>query len=98
LFIDAGSKANWKRAHVPGAVSLPWVAPDPIKVRLRETTLDEITDRTAEIVFYWCSPGNVCTPSWAVAKTVNWGYRNVYFFNGGAPAWKAAGYPIETGD
>ncbi len=98
LFIDAGSKANWKKGHVPGAVSLPWVAPDPIKVRLRETTLDKITDRTAEIVFYWCSPGNVCTPSWAVAKTVNWGYRKVYFFNGGAPAWKAAGFPIETGD
>ncbi len=98
LFIDAGSKANWKKGHVPGAVSLPWVAPDPIKVRLRETTLDKITDRTAEIVFYWCSPGNVCTPSWAVAKTVNWGYRKVYFFNGGAPAWEAAGYPIETGD
>ena len=98
LFIDASSKANWKKGHITGAVSLPWVASDPMQVRLRETTLDEITDKTSEIVFYWCSSGNVCTPSWAVAKAVNWGYEKVYFFNGGAPAWKAAGYPVETGD
>ena len=32
----------------------------------------------------------------ASAKAVVCGYKRVYYFSGGFPAWKGAGYPIET--
>ncbi len=35
--------------------------------------------------------------SWEAAKAVIWGYRKVYHFDGGAKAWKEAGYHVETG-
>jgi rhodanese-related sulfurtransferase len=31
----------------------------------------------------------------ASKKAVEWGYKNVYYFRLGFPAWKAAGYPAE---
>ena len=100
LFIDVGNEAEglWKNGHVPGAVNLPWTEDDPAKKRLRETTLSEIVDKTEEVVFYWCAPGLPCTPNWATAKAVNWGYQKVHYFDGGAPAWEEAGYPIEKGE
>ena len=56
-----------------------------------------VTDKTDEIVFYWYAADTSQTP-WAPAKAIKWGYQKVFYFVGGAPAWKAAGYPIETGE
>jgi adenylate cyclase len=98
LFVDLGTKADglWEKSRVSGASNLPW-ADYAAKNRFRETSLNEILDKTEEAVFYWCPPGNVCINEWAIAKAVNWGYQKVYYFKGGAAAWKEAGYPIETG-
>ncbi len=56
-----------------------------------------IVDKSDEVVFCWCKPGSACIP-WEPAKAIKWGYQKVYYFRGCAPAWKAAGYPIETGE
>jgi TolB-like protein/class 3 adenylate cyclase/rhodanese-related sulfurtransferase len=98
LFVDLGTKAEglWEKGRVTGAINLPW-ADYAAKNRFRETSLNEILDKTEEVVFYWCAPGSTCSPSRAIAKAVNWGYQKVYYFIGGAAAWKEAGYPIETG-
>jgi adenylate cyclase len=97
LFVDLGTKADglWKKSRVSGASNLPW-ADYAAKNRFRETSLNEILDKTEEVVFYWCAPGSACIPTRAIAKAVNWGYQKVYYFRGGAAAWKEAGYPIET--
>ena len=99
LFIDVGTEAEglWKEGHIPGAVNLPFVEKGTENKRLRETTLGEVAEKTKEVVVYWCKPDRtICNPYTAVAKVVNWGYQKVYYFDGGAPAWKEAGYPIET--
>ena len=99
LFLDIGNEAEgqWEKGRVSGAINLPWVENDATKKRFRETSLNEILDKTEEVVFYGCAPGNACIPYRVIAKAVNWGYQKVYYFYGGAAAWKEAGYPIETG-
>ncbi len=52
--------------------------------------------RATRLVLYF-NDGSVASPSWQAAKAVTWGYRKVYFFDGGAKAWKEAGYPVGTG-
>jgi TolB-like protein/class 3 adenylate cyclase/rhodanese-related sulfurtransferase len=97
LFVDVGNKAEgqWVKGRVSGAINLPWVD-YAAKNRFRESSLNEILDKTEEVVFYAsCTPDN-CSPDWVTAKAVNWGYQKVYYFKGGAAAWQAAGYPIET--
>jgi len=99
LFVDLGNKAEgqWEKGRVSGAINLPfWIENNATKRRFREISLNEILDKTEEVVFYWCAPGSTCIPNGAVAKAVNWGYQKVYYFVGGAAAWKEAGYPIET--
>ncbi len=104
VFIDTGSDALWKKGRVPGALNLPstWDVDDPTEKRFRETTLSEIVDKSEEVVFYWWAPGWSISGGgatiWVTAKAVNWGYQKVYYFHGGTPAWKEAGYPIEKGD
>jgi TolB-like protein/class 3 adenylate cyclase/rhodanese-related sulfurtransferase len=102
VFIDTGSEARWKKGRVPGALNLPSPGDvdDPTEKRFRETTLSEIVDKSEEVVFYWFAPGYYDRGAviWVSAKAVNWGYQKVYYFHGGTPAWKEAGYPIEKGE
>ncbi len=66
--------------------------------RLTETTLRGVADKTDEIVFVYYLPNSAQITRWSTAKAIKWGYEKVHYFRGGAPAWKAAGYPIETGE
>jgi adenylate cyclase len=99
LFIDTGPSQGWRESHIPNSVNLPMVREraGPTKQRLTQTTLGAIADETDEIVILWCKPLQSCTP-WAAAKAIKWGYQKVHYFSGGVPAWKAAGYPTETGE
>jgi adenylate cyclase len=99
MFIDLGSDREglWKKGRVAGAINLPHPENYPGGVSMRETELNKILDKSEEVVFYWCSSGKIqCNDYFATAKAVSWGYQKVYYFLGGAPAWKEAGYPIET--
>jgi len=101
MFIDLDSKVDghWIKGRVAGAVNLPWRERHPGGVRLRETELNKILDKSEAVVIYWCAPDySSCNDYFSVAKVVNWGYQKVYYFFGGAAAWKQAGYPIESGD
>jgi 3-mercaptopyruvate sulfurtransferase SseA len=49
------------------------------------------------IVLYFTAEAEA-GPAWSAAKAVVWGYEKVYFFAGGAPAWKEAGFPIKMGE
>ena len=61
--------------------------------------LNKILDKSEEVVIYWCNQdATVCNPYYETAKAVTWGYQEVFYFIGGAPAWKEAGYPIEADD
>ena len=41
--------------------------------------------------------GKTCPDSaYASAKAVIWGFKRVYYFAGGFPGWKEAGYPVEV--
>ena len=98
VFIDGSYERNWREGHIPNSIHLPASrdSEDPTRRRLTNTTLREVVAKTDEIVFCFYADGDE-TP-WAPAKAIKWGYQNVYYYFGGAPAWKAAGYPIETGE
>ena len=100
VFIDTSDDRVWNEGHIPGAIHLPiWRTGDPSRKRFRRTTLQEIADYDDEIVLYFAyfAEGETATASWEAAKAITWGYKNVYHFVGGARAWKAAGFPVETG-
>lgn len=87
-FVDARAQFDFDNGHIPGATNLS------LMVGLSRETLASVAGPNDEVVFY-CH-GKYCPVSaLAAAKAIAWGYRRVYYFAGGFPAWSDAGYPIE---
>lgn len=95
VFVDTGHPDDWTREHIPGSIHLTFI-------RSRETgrapfareRLAELTGKDQVIVLYCYRTDFECEPIFEAAKAVNWGYRKVHYIRGGAPAWRAAGYPV----
>ncbi len=98
VFIDVSHPDAWKEEHISSAIHLIYNrSADAFQTRLMEESLMAVASKAEEIVLH-CKDPACDTPARGVAKAVNWGFQKVYFFTGGAPAWKEAGYPIETGE
>ena len=89
-FVDVRAHVDYENGHVPGAVNLSLV------FDLTKEALAEVVTPDDEVVFY-CHTKYCEYSAYASAKALVWGYGKVYRFAGGFPAWKNAGYPIESG-
>lgn len=87
--VDVRDAGSFVRERIAGAVHLD------LNADLTEENLSELVGKDDEVIFAcW---GKYCPYSaYAAAKAVLWGYTRVYYFNGGFPAWKDAGYPTES--
>ena len=97
--VDTRVAAEYAEAHIGGAISVPYKekskkAPD---YDAKEDSFDLAklpSDKNAAIVTY-CN-GMECWKSYKGAhEAVKAGYKKVYWFRDGFPAWKAKGYPVE---
>ncbi len=89
VFIDLRLKSLFEAGHVPGAVNLTWGR------GYSERRLAEVADRGQVLVIY-CY-GIACDISMRATEQARaWGFREVYHFMQGFPAWQAAGYPVDT--
>jgi rhodanese-related sulfurtransferase len=76
------SSIEYKDRHITGSVNIP----------LHKLKAELPKDKNKTMVFYCL--GVKCTASWRAAeKAVQLGYKNVFAFRKGLPAWIAAGYP-----
>jgi TolB-like protein/rhodanese-related sulfurtransferase/Tfp pilus assembly protein PilF len=87
--VDVRSTLSFNRSHVPGATSLPAANV------LSKDTLSMAVGEDEEVIF--SCHGKYCgDAAFASAKALVWGFKNVYYFAGGFPAWEDAHYPTET--
>lgn len=89
IFVDTRPRVDWNRGHVAGAVFME------LEEGFTEKALSELIDRDEEIVIY-CHGSRCLRSSKGTEKAISWGFKNVYYFRDGFPAWRAAGHPIET--
>lgn len=87
-FVDPRSDSDWDAGRIPGAIHLN------IKTNFNKDSLAAEVSADEKVVMY-CN-GHSCLRSSDAAKmAVEWGYKQVYYFRDGFPAWQAAGYPVE---
>ena len=87
IVVDVRDAGSYGRGPIPGAFNLD------LNIGLTEKSLLALVDKNDSVVFHcWGVSCNYSTI--ACAKARLWGYTTVYYFAGGFPAWKAAGYPI----
>lgn len=88
LFVDTRKDSDWEAGRIPDAEHLE------LKSVFSEASLSEIASKDQPLVFY-CNGEHCMRSSKACAMAVAWGFRKVYYFRDGFPAWKTAGYPVE---
>lgn len=101
VYIDTRTEAEFKAGRVPGSRLLPYVEKSPKDAdydpKLDQFDLSQLpADRNAALVFA-CN-GAECWKSYKASKAaLQAGYQRVYWFRGGFPAWRAAGYKFDSG-
>jgi rhodanese-related sulfurtransferase len=88
VMIDARDRNSFSGGHIKGAMAMP--------LSEAETLIPEFSGRVpkkAMLVIY-CN-GYACEDSVELGKKlIAAGYSSVYYFDGGLPAWRDAGYPL----
>jgi len=88
-FVDVRPAKGFASGHVPGAFNLD------VATELSRDSLSRIVGKDEEFVL--SCHGKTCADSaYASAKALIWGFKRVYYFAGGFPAWEEAGYPVEA--
>lgn len=87
-FVDARKDSDWEAGRVPGAIHLD------VKKALTEEALAAEVNKNEPVVFY-CNGHKCLRSSKASAMAASWGWKKVYYYRDGFPAWKAAGNPVE---
>lgn len=89
LFVDVRKDSDWDAGRIPGAVHL-----DNKTGVFSEATLSAEISKDENVVIY-CNGASCPRSAKGSADAVSWGFKQVYYFRDGFPAWKAAGYPVE---
>lgn len=100
-YIDTRTDAEFKAGHVPGAKLVPYVEKSQKEADF-DPALDKFDlsqlppERDAPLIFA-CN-GAECWKSFKASHAaIKAGYKQVHWFRGGFPAWRAAGQKIEAG-
>lgn len=98
---DVRPESHYREAHIPGAKHVPYQLNSP-KEPDYDDSVDKFDltklpqDKNAPMIFQ-CN-GAECWYSYKAARYMaQRGFKRVYWYRTGLPAWKAAGYPIERG-
>jgi rhodanese-related sulfurtransferase len=87
-FIDVRSNRDWEAGRIPGSIHLE------LHHEFTEQSLGEVIGKDQPVVFY-CNSTGCMRSSHASQKAVAWGYKRVYYYRLGFPAWKQTGYAIQ---
>ena len=88
-FVDVRAAKDFASGHVPRSFNLD------VATELSRDTLSRIVGKDEELVL--SCHGKYCPDSaYASAKAVMWGFKRVYYFSAGFPAWEEAGFPVEV--
>ncbi len=106
--LDAREESDFRRAHLPDAVSLPWrsfvdgdqsgaISDDHARHQRRLRAAGVFQDRPVIVYGNWSNRG-----AWGEEGRLFWaleyfGHSQVYLLTGGIDAWRAADQPVSSG-
>ncbi len=88
LFVDVRRDSDWDNGRIPDALHL-----ELKKVFSKETLLEEA--KIEDSIVLYCNGEKCLRSSKATVLAIKWGFKKIYFFRNGFPAWKQASFPVE---
>ncbi|MCK5002586.1 MAG: rhodanese-like domain-containing protein [Gammaproteobacteria bacterium] len=87
IVVDSRKKTEYAKGHIEGSVNL-------LNTDMNQQSLEVIAqDKTKPILFY-CNGVRCLRSSDAVAKALDWGYKNIFWFRGGWNEWMEKRLPV----
>ncbi len=88
VFVDVRSNKDWDAGRIPGAEHLE------LKSNYSEASLSGVAGKDKEVVLY-CNGHKCLRSAEASEMAAAWGFKKIYYYRDGFPAWQGAGYPVE---
>lgn len=85
--IHALDSENYAKGHIPGAVNIDY----------EKMTPQMLPAKKDEPIIFYCASSFCPVSRMAANKAANWGYTQVYAYEGGMSDWRSAGMPIDKG-
>ena len=97
---DVRVSEEYEIGHLPGAIHVPYAESSAKEVDFDPAddkfSLNQLPADKNEMLVMYCD-GTICWKSYKSAlMAIKAGWKNVYWFRGGLPEWKEAGFPVET--
>jgi rhodanese-related sulfurtransferase len=92
-FVDPRKPGQFEDGRIPGALNIEYDPGSPNQQLTADSLAAEVP-KDEPVVFY-CNAAGCDRSSWAAALAAEWGWKEVYYFRDGFPAWSKAGYPVE---
>ena len=98
---DVRPRIQYAETHIPGAISAPYLLNSPKEVEYDDAVdVFDLTklpqDKNTPMIFQ-CN-GAECWYSYKASRyMIKRGFKKIYWFRTGLPAWKAAGYSVQRG-
>ncbi|MDP3700609.1 MAG: rhodanese-like domain-containing protein [Hylemonella sp.] len=101
VYIDTRTDAEFKAGRVPGSKLVPYGEKSPKEAdfdpKLDQFDLSKLPQERDAVLIFACN-GAECWKSFKASHAaLKAGYKRVYWFRGGLPAWRAAGLKTEAG-
>ncbi len=98
MFVDARVAAEYAEKHIKGATNVVFKEVNKKVSKLDpkdEFDLKKLPADKAKAMVFYCN-GSPCWRGYKGADAaIKAGYKNVFWFRDGLPAWEAKGYPTE---
>lgn len=100
-YIDTRNEAEFKAAHVPGAVLVPYGEKSPkdpdYDANQDQFDVAALGSNKAALLVFACN-GPECWKSYKASRAaINAGFSRVHWFRGGLPEWRSANLPLKNG-
>jgi rhodanese-related sulfurtransferase len=89
IFIDVRKDKDWNAGRVPDAEHFE------LSSKFTKENLEHIFTNLEEPMVIYCNGPKCLKSSKASIMALEWGYKKIYYFRAGFPAWKKANNPIE---
>ena len=88
MVVHALDHEHFAKGHIPGAVNIDYEKMTPAMLP---------ANKEQPLVFY-CTGGMCPVGKNAAVKASQWGYKNVWVYEGGIKDWRNCGMTVATGD